>query len=665
MKTRRVWQHQFEDRSESQLSDAFESVGWVVERLRHDYGEDLYVRPFENGNPTCHDFFIQLKGTDDIEQYRISGEWLSRSVELSNLSQWNSYTVPVIFIIWDIKNMVGYWTHIQAFIKNKLGSDPQWLENKLGVKEPTRKVRISTSHKIYENDLDSLKLVINSEWKKIDQGKRHFEILYQATDDLTNSTMSPHLPTAIKQQLRITEIQAILTARPNDSKGWLDLAAVQYDSNNMPEALKAINRAWSLGYREDNIRQVRACVLAEFADRNDGPASMFNEALSLFKSSKSGPDDPMANYNIGNCYSELGQYQDAITYYDQALSNESSPDQLAQIWTNRGNSTDKIGNILDAAKSFENAIILNPELWNAHASWAALEVRQENFTEACEHFHDAFKFNPDLLYSGDRIVYWYAYSLYKTEHLKKALSMINHLLEVNPIHEEGLRLKAYLLIRLTQNDENYFVEAIDFFKDRLLDDPTNMQIRSELHRLYIEQGLENENLKLLKETVSYENAPPIALYEYAEFLEQDGRIDKAIIYLERAVKQEETDAQLNHMIAHNLARLKRESGHYDEAITYYEMALENVGSQSIILEKMSECYHFLNDYVSSAVILTQALMLGADGASWWNNLNYALNKLGIKPEIYTHFLRQKLKDGDVFSKDEVKEKLKSLRSKVV
>ena len=79
MNPRRVWQHQFEDRSESELSDVLQSVGWVIERLRHDYGEDLYARPFENGNPTGHDFFVQLKGTDDIGQYGKFGKWLKLS----------------------------------------------------------------------------------------------------------------------------------------------------------------------------------------------------------------------------------------------------------------------------------------------------------------------------------------------------------------------------------------------------------------------------------------------------------------------------------------------------------------------------------------------------------------------------------------------------------
>lgn len=161
---RRVWQHVFEDRSESQLSDAFESVDWVVQRLRRDYGEDLFARPFENGNPTGQDFLIQLKGTDDVDQYRLrTGEWLSYPVELSNLVQWHSFTLPVIFVVWDIDNKVGYWTHIQPFIRSKLESDSTWLENRLGAKEPTRQVRVSTKQIIAEDNLDSLRSMIETE----------------------------------------------------------------------------------------------------------------------------------------------------------------------------------------------------------------------------------------------------------------------------------------------------------------------------------------------------------------------------------------------------------------------------------------------------------------------------------------------------------------------
>ena len=264
MKTRRrVWQHVFEDRSESQLSDACESVDWVVQRLRSDYGEDLYARPFESGTPTGQDFFIQLKGTDDVDQYRLrTGEWLSYPVELSNLVQWHSYTLPVIFVIWDIVNKVGYWTHIQPFIRSKQESDSTWLENRSGAKKPTRNVRVSSNQLIAEDKLDSMRSVIEAEWRKIEQGKSHFEILYRARVDPADDTLSPKLPPVITHQLRITELQAIVTANPNEAKCLLNLASVYYDVDNMSEAFKVINKAWSLDPEDGNIKQVRACILA-------------------------------------------------------------------------------------------------------------------------------------------------------------------------------------------------------------------------------------------------------------------------------------------------------------------------------------------------------------------------------------------------------------------
>jgi len=660
---RRVWQHVFEDRSESQLSDAFESADWIVQRLRRDYGEDLYARPVENGNPTGQDFFIQLKGTDDVDQYRLrTGEWLSYPVDLSNLVQWHSYTLPVIFVVWDIVSKVGYWTHIQPFIRGKLESDSTWLENRSGAKEPTRNVRVPANQIVAEDNLDSLRSVIKAEWRKIEQGKRHFEILYRARTYLADDTQSLQLPPVIARQLRITELQAIVTADANEAEGWLDLAAVYYEVDNVSEALKAINRAWSLDPKNGNTRQVRACILAEYARRKGGLASMLHEAISLLQSVRSGPIDSMADYNIGNCYSELGQFQKAVEHYDRALSAEPEPREAAQIWTNHGNAVDKIGNTQDAVQSFRNALDLNPSLWNAHASWAALEVRQEHFKEACEHFHDAFRGNSELQSSGDGIVFWFAYSLHKIGEFEEALSITNDLLAVSPTHEEGLLLKAYLLRRLSQGDDSYTTKALAFLKDRLLDDPANMQVRSELHQLYIEQELEDEHRVLLEETVSFEHAPPIALHEFARLLEHDDRISEAIACLERAATQEGTDAQLYHTIVHTLARLKRETGKHSEAITYYEMALKDVSNPSPILEKMSDCYHSLNDYVNCVVVITRALLLGAAGVSWWNNLYFALDELRIEPEQYTAFLHRKLWSGEDVPDHEIRAKLNALIS---
>lgn len=118
----------------------------------------------------------------------------------------------------------------------------------------------------------------------------------------------------------------------------------------------------------------------------------------------------------------------------------------------------------------------------------------------------------------------------------------------------------------------------------------------------------------------------------------------------------------SHLIVHALARLKREKDQYREAITYYKMALKDVSDPLPILEKISDCYHFLNDYMSCVVVISRALLLGSAEASLWNNLNFALDELGIEPERYIAFLRQKLYSGEAVSDEEIEVQLGALMS---
>ena len=71
-KRRKTWQHDFEEMSEAQLTLFFKEVlGWAVDRFGSDYGEDLFIKVFEEGSTTGRDFYVQPKGTDDIQNYAL------------------------------------------------------------------------------------------------------------------------------------------------------------------------------------------------------------------------------------------------------------------------------------------------------------------------------------------------------------------------------------------------------------------------------------------------------------------------------------------------------------------------------------------------------------------------------------------------------------------
>jgi tetratricopeptide (TPR) repeat protein len=655
-KSRRTWQHIFEDRSESQLNDAFQSVGWVVERLKKDYGEDLFVRPFENGNPVGHEFFVQLKGTDNIEQYFVdNGKYFSYPIELVNLEQWYTFTLPIILILWDINKRIGYWVHVQPFIKQKLAENLNWLDNISKAKEPKRKIYIPSTNLIKEQNLDALKSTIKTEWRKIEQGKNHFEILYRTVGDASDQANGPELPSAIKRQLRLIELKAMVIAEPRISKLWSELAALYYESNDIDEALKAITQAWDLDTFDKKTRQTRACILAEYAIKNSKPSSMLHEAITLFQS-ESKTTNAAADYNLGNCYSALGEHKKAIAYYKKALSKHPEHKLAARIWTNRGNAANDAGSKSDAIHSFEKALKLNPTLWNAHASRATLEMQSENFEDACKYFRNAIQCNPELESSGDNLLYSYAYVLYKIGHHGEALRVINQLLSVHPAHTKGLNIKAHILHELRKIDKTFANEALTFFKERLIDDPNDMSIRSELNSIYLAQGYLDERRKLLAETVALDNPPSGALYDYAMILKDDGNYDEATTLLERV-----PESKRDHRVVHTLARLKAQRGYYHDALMFYNLALADVSDPLPILGEILECQHFLKDYQSCIVTISKALMVNPKrSSSWWNNLRYALNQLGIDSTKYTNFLISKMHSGNDLSEDEIRSMLTSI-----
>ena len=106
--------HELESLSRNILCNLFIQVGWVVEDLQHDYGEDLLVRIFEQGLATHLSFFVQAKATDHIDKYmRKDGKSLTYPIKLTHVKHWNKFWEPVILTIWDAKSNTTYWESIQ------------------------------------------------------------------------------------------------------------------------------------------------------------------------------------------------------------------------------------------------------------------------------------------------------------------------------------------------------------------------------------------------------------------------------------------------------------------------------------------------------------------------------------------------------------------------
>lgn len=106
--------HQLEDISRNHLHRKFEEVGWTVEDLSKDYGEDLFVRIFDKGKSTPFSFFVQSKATDNLASYLDRDTRnIHYRVTTEHLNHWRDFREPVILTVYDASSDTTHWTCIQ------------------------------------------------------------------------------------------------------------------------------------------------------------------------------------------------------------------------------------------------------------------------------------------------------------------------------------------------------------------------------------------------------------------------------------------------------------------------------------------------------------------------------------------------------------------------
>ena len=115
-----------------------------------------------------------------------------------------------------------------------------------------------------------------------------------------------------------TELRAIVDAAPNDTPSILDLAGVQEDRGELPDALRSLTRAVALDPKHPDAHYLLGRVLVKSGRATDALAE-FNAALALH--GETGNDEGRATVlnGLGNTYQRLNQFDEAERYFRQAL----------------------------------------------------------------------------------------------------------------------------------------------------------------------------------------------------------------------------------------------------------------------------------------------------------------------------------------------------------
>ncbi len=108
---------------------------------------------------------------------------------------------------------------------------------------------------------------------------------------------------------------------------------------------------------------------------------------------KSNPKNPKAYYSRGNTRRRLGNFQDAISDYDEAI--RLNPEYL-DAYNNRGNAKNTLGNFQDAISDFNEVIRLNPEYLDAYINRGNAKTGLGKFQDAISDCDEAIRLSPEL-----------------------------------------------------------------------------------------------------------------------------------------------------------------------------------------------------------------------------------------------------------------------------
>ncbi len=127
-------------------------------------------------------------------------------------------------------------------------------------------------------------------------------------------------------------------------------------------------------------------VIAMSAGRNADAEAHFDATL------RGHPDDPVTHFHLGNLYLATRRPKEAILHLRVAAATHEQP----WVATNLANALAQTGDIAEAQKVLEAALVKTPQSPELHATLAAVLFRQGNRAAAADRYRAALRINPNF-----------------------------------------------------------------------------------------------------------------------------------------------------------------------------------------------------------------------------------------------------------------------------
>lgn len=285
----------------------------------------------------------------------------------------------------------------------------------------------------------------------------------------------------------------------------------------------------------------------------------FKNAIKLFSDQSGGMQRLEITQALAICYTELGDFQEALRFYEEAepyLNTSADLSFQATLLNNKGYILLSLGDLQEAENNLGKALNLSKRTNNFIAkinvlnNLAIVEIARTNYEKALQYLHEAQDANQLILYQrGNALtlgnigtVYYFLGEFSNSlEYLKQAMLLLRH------IHDKGFLSKILVVIGKVFQSTGQISEGIAFFNEvlpviqELKYTSSEITIIQWMGLLYGDDGDSQRALQLFEQAIPglekindlNQRAPALMLTAYMHY--SLGNISKSVETLEEAL----------------------------------------------------------------------------------------------------------------------------------
>lgn len=254
----------------------------------------------------------------------------------------------------------------------------------------------------------------------------------------------------------LARLNQTIIDRPNDPESYLMRARYFFNTEQPAKALEDINRALSIDSTDASMIFERAELF--YATREfDKAKAEYERCVRI--------DDRSVDclLKLGEMNIHLRNYSKAVEQINNALRvNE----QLPFAYYMKGRIYKETGDTLLAASSYQTAIEVDPDYYDAYVEIALLYTAAKSDL-AIEYYRTALEIRPNSVEAMYNLAYYYQITgLTNPGRFERAFELYDRILEVAPDNATAPFSKGFILLEYLQEYDSavtYFTQAADLY----------------------------------------------------------------------------------------------------------------------------------------------------------------------------------------------------------